>query len=150
MLFRSGNTNLTYANPSTATSNSNDMIYVDVDGLPQTLNSSSASLEFSNENGADPNCTNVVYAGLYWLGRAHDSATSPHTFSVTKNNIPGAGSTQTVNYNTNTYNGAVSIYTGYTLQISRTGGNNNRTITYTFLPGTHGRGNRVNFDKAHN
>ena len=145
-----GNTNMTYANPSTATSNSSDMIYVDVDGLPQTLNSSSATLEFSNENGADPNCTNVVYAGLYWLGRAHDSATSPHTFSVTKNNIPGAGSTQAVNYNQNIYNGAVSIYTGYTLQISRTGGNNNRTITYTFLPGTSVGGNRVDFVYAHN
>lgn len=70
-----GNTNLSRNstrdatnNPTTGTqdewSNSNtDMYFVDVDGDNNTSNSSKAELSLP------ANCTNIVYAGLYWSGR---------------------------------------------------------------------------------
>jgi hypothetical protein len=86
-----GNTNLTLQNYGDNTGNSNTMVYVDVDNDSSTLNSSSATLQFESENGSNPACSEVVYAGLYWTGRSHDGANSPNTFSVTKNGV-------TVNY----------------------------------------------------
>jgi hypothetical protein len=59
-----GNTNLTLVNYSNTRENSNDMKYVDVDGDPNTWNSSSATLTFSTENGAIPSCSRIIYAGL--------------------------------------------------------------------------------------
>src|SRR5699024_8991301 len=60
-----GNTNLMMANYSDeGDNNSEQMVYVDVDGDGNTLNSSSADLQYSTE--ANPDCTNVIYAGLYW------------------------------------------------------------------------------------
>jgi hypothetical protein len=50
------------------------------------LNSSSAYLTFSTENGAIPANSNILFAGLYWTGRSHDN-TSPNTFNVTKNGV---------------------------------------------------------------
>ena len=120
-----GNTNMTLQSYSNDGDNSSNMIYVDVDGLPNTLNSSSATLQFSTEEGAIPECSNIIYAGLYWIGRAH-SGTSPNTFM--------AGGTTANYYNTNTVN-------GYTLSISSTTGNP-QTATYTFTPLT---GNPVIF-----
>ena len=87
-----GNTNLTLQNYGHMTQNgSNSMIYVDVDsptmmglGGTPTLNSSAATLQYSTENGSVPQCSNVVYAGLYWTGRAHNFAPSNNTFTVTK------------------------------------------------------------------
>ncbi len=90
-----GNTNLTLQNYGDLTQNGNNiMVYTDVDspeltgigGLP-TFNSSSATLTFSSENGAVPSCSNIVYAGLYWTGRAKNIGPSPNTFAVTKNNV---------------------------------------------------------------
>ncbi len=46
------------------------MRYVDIDGDASTVNSSSAKLVFPDENGCNPACTEVVYAGLYWMSRA--------------------------------------------------------------------------------
>jgi uncharacterized repeat protein (TIGR01451 family) len=82
-----GNTNLTLVNYGNNTNNNNTMTYVDVDTDPNTLNSSSATLTFSSENGAIPECSNIIYAGLYWTGRADNGGTGPLTFSVTKNNV---------------------------------------------------------------
>lgn len=79
-----GNTNLTLSNYSNSGNNSETMKYVDVDSESSTVNSSSAHLQFSSENGADPNCSNIIYAGLYWTGRSHSGGNSPQTFSVTK------------------------------------------------------------------
>ena len=88
-----GNTNLTLQNYDATTNNSNNVMkYVDVDTDPSTLNSSSATLSFSNENGAIPACSHIIYAGLYWTGRASNGSTSPETFAVTKNGT-------TVNFN---------------------------------------------------
>ncbi|HEX9980091.1 MAG TPA: hypothetical protein VGB50_05955, partial [Flavobacterium sp.] len=83
-----GNTNLTLQNYSNTTANSNNqMIYVDVDGNSNTLNSSSADLVLSTENGAIPACSNIIYAGLYWSGRSSNAASSPNTFTVIKNGV---------------------------------------------------------------
>ncbi len=79
-----GNTNLTLVNYGDNTSNNNNMEYVDVDSDATTLNSSASTLELSTENGAIPECSNIVYAGLYWTGRAHDGGNSPMEFTVTK------------------------------------------------------------------
>ncbi|MFD0836131.1 hypothetical protein ACFQ0I_10170 [Mariniflexile aquimaris] len=77
-----GNTNLTLVNYSDTANNNSDMRYVDVDSDASTWNSSSANLTFSTENGAIPECSKIIYAGLYWTGRAGAS----ETFSVTKGN----------------------------------------------------------------
>jgi len=79
-----GNTNLTLQTYGDNLGNGNrQMAFVDVDGDPNTVNSSSATLAFSDEGGqADPACSNIVYAGLYWTGRAHNDGSSPMTFEV--------------------------------------------------------------------
>ena len=79
-----GNTNLTLQNYSGSENNSNQtMIYVDADDdvlpvLPAsagTVNSSSSNLVFSGENGAVQECSNILFAGLYWTGRTDGSPT---------------------------------------------------------------------------
>ncbi|WP_439490014.1 DUF7507 domain-containing protein [Algoriphagus sp.] len=65
-----GNTNLTLESYREDVQNALEkMKFVDIDTDPETFNSSSATLLFSEENGADPNCSEVIYAGLYWSGR---------------------------------------------------------------------------------
>lgn len=78
-----GNTNLTLKNYSLNLQNNMPMVYVDVDGDSTTFNSSSATLEFSTENSADPACTNILFAGLYWSGRSY----AEQSFEVEKNGI---------------------------------------------------------------
>ena len=81
-----GNTNLTLVNYNNNTNNSNNsMQYVDVDNDNSTFNSSTSELIFSTENGAVPDCSRILFAGLYWTGRSSDNSTSPDTFTVTKN-----------------------------------------------------------------
>ena len=88
-----GNTNLTLQSYGNFTNNSNNfMEYVDVDSDPNTFNSSSSTLQFSTENGAIPECSEILFAGLYWTGRASDGSSSPEEFDVTIGGI------------TNTYN----------------------------------------------
>tara|TARA_R110002020_G_scaffold328579_2_gene544539 strand:+ start:767 stop:3739 length:2973 start_codon:yes stop_codon:yes gene_type:complete len=64
-----GNTNLSLANYADDLMNDNLLLFEDVDDHPNTINSSSAVLNFPEENGADASCTNVLFAGLYWSGR---------------------------------------------------------------------------------
>lgn len=65
-----GNTNMTLQSYSATGLNSNQsMIKVDTDGISSTNNSSSSTLGFSSENGANPGCSNILYAGLYWTAR---------------------------------------------------------------------------------
>lgn len=68
-----GNTNLTLENYDDFASNgnTNSMIYVDVDSDTLTVNSSSADFTIVSENGSLPECDSIIYAGLYWSGRAH-------------------------------------------------------------------------------
>ncbi|MCE7055589.1 gliding motility-associated C-terminal domain-containing protein [Algoriphagus sp. AGSA1] len=78
-----GNTNLTLESYRDDVQNALEkMKFVDIDSDPETFNSSSATLMFSEENGADPNCTEVIYAGLYWSGRTKQG--QGLTFETTK------------------------------------------------------------------
>ena len=81
-----GNTNMTLRNYSDNGNNAQYMVYVDKDGDPSTLNSSSATLVYptgtEGYGAIDPKCTSVVYAGLYWMGRAHNSSPSNNQFTV--------------------------------------------------------------------
>ncbi|UUC44502.1 HYR-like domain-containing protein [Flavobacterium cerinum] len=135
-----GNTNLTLVNYGDNTNNSNnDMQYVDVDSDNNTFNSSSATLNFSTENGAVPNCSKIIYAGLYWSARASNSSSSPDTFSVTKN-VPGppqaVNNNQTVGHNNTVTN------TQYSMNVSRQGNNNSYYVRYEFT----GNGDNVQFE----
>ncbi|MBI9040156.1 hypothetical protein, partial [Lutibacter sp.] len=143
-----GNTNLTLVTYGDNTSNSEDMKYVDVDSDANTWNSSSSTLALSTENGSVPSCSNIIYAGLYWTGRAGSS----NTFNVTKN-IPIGGTTTTTVTDTNQrfYENQSIPNTNYKLVISRSGNNNNRIITYTFQPIVVTSGNNtVAFIYRHN
>nr|WP_319569545.1 gliding motility-associated C-terminal domain-containing protein [uncultured Draconibacterium sp.] len=128
-----GNTNLILKDYSaTKNNNNNDVIFVDIDNDPSTVNSSSATLVLSEENGATPECSNIIYAGLYWSGR-----TQRNDY---ENTWTTGGSTENV-YNNNVINNA------YTLNISQNGSwsnDNNRTATYTFTPS--GGGDVVTFE----
>lgn len=102
-----GNTNLTLINYATGTDNeSNQMKYVDIDGDSNTLNSSMATLELSNggENSADPDCSTVLFAGLYWTGKSDDAN---ETFSIS---------------NTTAFHGSAIPGTNYVMTVSK-GGN---------------------------
>lgn len=80
-----GNTNLTLSVYNDITDNSSNLMkYVDIDNDASTFNSSSADLKF----GTDAACTKIIFAGLYWTGRAHnDNDNSPNIFNVTKNGV---------------------------------------------------------------
>jgi hypothetical protein len=116
-----GNTNLSLANYAAGTDNeNNEMRYVDIDGDSNTLNSSMATLELSNggENGANQNCSNILYAGLYWTGKSDDVN---ETF-VANRRISTAQSCPN---------------TAYTLTVSRGGASGNYYPIYTFAGYSH-------------
>lgn len=108
-----GNTNLTLQNYSATANNNNiTMQYVDIDDDPNTLNSSAANLNFSSENQANSSCTNIIFAGLYWTGKAAPDLAndSPESFEVTKivqgNSIKKTYNKRTISLkgpNSNTY-----------------------------------------------
>ncbi|WP_396140430.1 beta strand repeat-containing protein, partial [Flavobacterium sp.] len=137
-----GNTNLTLQNYGDQTTNGNiAMQYVDIDGnsnngvdAKPTFNSSSSTLTFSSENGATPSCSNIVYAGLYWTGRASNASTSDNTFTVTKT-LPGS---QLINNDYTLGNGSTITNTTYALAITREDvSRSNRYPIYTFSDGTN-------------
>lgn len=126
-----GNTNMTLQTYSDAGQNGNNtMIYVDVDGIASTLNSSSAVLGLSSENGSLPACSKILYAGLYWTGRAHDG-TSPNTFSVSKL-LTG----QTAQSVSQSYTASTAVpniqYSTYTMAVTRFGTAAPYTVRYSF------------------
>jgi hypothetical protein len=83
-----GNTNLTLSEYEVEKDNSlNQMAYVDIDQDTTTTNSSSATLVFSQENDADASCSDILYAGLYWSGRAQQGLGL--IFEVNTGNFPG-------------------------------------------------------------
>jgi len=82
-----GNTNSTLFNYVENGSNNNEIAYVDIDIDSSTWNSSMSNLQFTLENNANPNCTNIIYAGLYWSARVHTNMTeSPMIFNLTNAN----------------------------------------------------------------
>jgi len=62
----------------------NDMMYVDIDTDVNTWNSSSANFDFAVEPGVNPNCTQILYACLYWTGRANNGGTAGNTVDATR------------------------------------------------------------------
>lgn len=122
-----GNTCLSPQNYSPTTNNNGQyMVYVDSDNDPNTFNSSSSTLMLSNENGAVPSCSSIVYAGLYWTGKSNTN----DVFQVTKD-IPNGTQTinnsATVNHNNNIPN------SNFTLIVTRnTNSVNNYNPKYTF------------------
>ena len=113
-----GNTNMRGVDPNN-NNNNGKMEFVDVDNVSRTINSSRAVLTFPMDYDANPECSEVVYAGLYWSGRAHNYANGPDTWIVggTSNNILN-------NNNADCYR----------LTIDNRGTNNNNNTTYTFAP----------------
>ncbi|WP_353102109.1 hypothetical protein [Myroides odoratus] len=116
-----GNTNLTLKN-YTENGNNSDMVYVDIDNVDNTINSSSANLVLPGGE-----CTEVVYAGLYWSGRAHDIdnrnvSSSPTVFNV-ESRIWSEGSYYSGNNIKVT--GATIANSSYTITKSREGERNN-------------------------
>lgn len=70
-----GNSNLTFASASSRNDNTSNnqgasMVYNDIDGDSNTINSSSSELRLGS---LDPACSEIVYAGLYWSGKADNS-----------------------------------------------------------------------------
>jgi hypothetical protein len=145
-----GNTNLTLESYDENANNSGNMVYVDVDGNPDTWNSSSATLGLPMENDAIPACSQIVFAGLYWTGRAHDGE-SPNIFTAYNNNILDYDNPQTANLDIVAAHEEAIPHSNYTLTISRSGLStfNNRTLTYTFSS-TDIDANTVAFVYAHN
>jgi len=129
-----GNTNLTLQTYTQEGQNGNSsMVYVDIDGDPNTLNSSSAVLGLSAENGALPACSKILYAGLYWTGRAHDGS-SPNTFPVSK--LLTGQPPQTVSSQPFTVSNANALndvqYSTYSMAITRSGSSGSYTVRYSF------------------
>src|SRR5690554_1260324 len=130
-----GNTNMTLQSYGVDESNSGQMIYVDVDNDAATVNSSSAELQFSGENGAVDDCTNIIYAGLYWTGRPHDGSNSPEEFIT--------GGTTSNRTNGNSFNGYSLSITSANDNSNNTSDDDRRVATYTFTP--QGGGDAVVF-----
>jgi len=123
-----GNTNLTLVNYGDETSNANTMRYVDVDTDASTWNSSSSTLSFASENGSIPECSNIIYAGLYWTGRASDGANSPDIFDYTRTvnvNLP-------INQNYNVGHDDAITNTTYDMVVTR-GGQTNTDFQFTLF-----------------
>jgi len=116
-----GNKNLTLRSGNIDGDNADQMDYVDVDNVSRTINSSRAVLTFPMDYDANPECSEVVYAGLYWAGRADKSANGPETWVLNGREInPGQQGQTTVDC--------------YTVRVSVTGVDDNNVTTYTFAP----------------
>ncbi|MGM8361210.1 LamG-like jellyroll fold domain-containing protein [Flavobacterium sp. ARAG 55.4] len=114
-----GNTNLTLKNYGNNTDNDQEMVYVDIDGDSNTWNSSSANLQLSTENGANPSCSTILFAGLYWTGKSDDA----DIFSVRNKDI---------------YHSSTVLNTNYTMTTSRGGSSSNSYYPiYTFTGNGH-------------
>lgn len=99
-----GNTNLTLTNYTNNGNNSESMSYVDIDLDGTTINSSSSFLDITNDA-----CTEIVYAGLYWSGRAN---TGSQTFDATNSNVANGIANNATNetlYHNNPNNGYYNV-----------------------------------------
>ena len=109
-----GNTNLTLQNYSTSRENGfNTMVFVDEDGNSTTSNSSKSRLTFSSENNADPSCSNVIYAGLYWTGRTTNDISTNRKRSVKLRHPGGNYQTITANASDIQFPGDNNMYAAY-------------------------------------
>lgn len=122
-----GNTNMSLTTNLSSSHNNNDnnsnatMNFVKVD--PNMVNSSTAALTFYQDSEVNAACSEIVYAGLYWTGRAHNTTNSSMSFGV--------------GGNTNERGSSSNSFNGYTLSITQSG-SSTRTTTYTFTPTNNG------------
>lgn len=130
-----GNVNLTLVEYGDNATNAADMRYIDVDNDISTFNSSSADLQLSIENGADPQCSGIIWAGLYWSGRASNSSTSPDVFDVTR--LMPTENTTAVNESYTLGHQDDIPGTLFTMTITRGGPTGDRYPIYTFEDGTN-------------
>ena len=115
-----GNTNLT----GSEVNNSNtSMTLVDLDGVSSTSNSSMAQLVLP------ANCTNIVYAGLYWSGRNN---TTTGAITSTTNNYTSSSNIQSIGINVAT----TTTGTDSNGKIIYTLSNSDNSIYYQFTFGT--------------
>lgn len=137
-----GNSNLVAANDltgsSTSQSNATNMVYLNVEPATGIVNSSSATLQFPSIPGVDPACSEIVYAGLYWSGRADNGGTASNTFSVTSGAVAASNTNVTNGNSSNGYNLTIA-----TANDTSNGGNNGTLTTYNFAP--QGSGDAVVF-----
>ncbi len=118
-----GNTNMTLWEYSVDKMNSNNyMTVVDEDGDANTANSSSATLTFSTENDASSECSNVLFAGLYWTGRTDNTVSNVDKRKI-KFKGPN-GSYQNISASSYQTPGDNNMYTAFTevTDIVKTGG----------------------------
>lgn len=115
-----GNTNITFTNYSDDASNSSNLSYVDIDLDGTTINSSSSYL-----NLLDDGCTEIVYAGLYWSGRANTGNRTFNETASTASSIASTATNQTFEHNSPNNN-------FYSMSINREGGSGNRYPRYVF------------------
>ncbi|MCH6200129.1 gliding motility-associated C-terminal domain-containing protein [Aquiflexum sp. LQ15W] len=140
-----GNTNLTLADPNRIDNSFSQMVYVDIDNNPNTVNSSSSTLVFSGENNADPNCSEVIYAGLYWSGRANPELGM--SFDVVVGTEDGTPETVTNQVQIANHSNPIA-FSFYTLTIGRSGSETNRFPRYTFT--SRKGGNTYQFEFSNN
>ncbi|WP_189606232.1 HYR domain-containing protein, partial [Salinimicrobium marinum] len=109
-----GNTNMTLVNYGENTNNSNNqMQHVDEDNSTSTTNSSMAELTFSSENDADPGCSKIIYAGLYWTGRTKNKIEDSNKQSVKFKTPKGSYKTITANSADILFPGDDNMYAAY-------------------------------------
>lgn len=116
-----GNTNLTFENYTDDANNSSNLKYVDIDLDGTTINSSSSFLDITNDA-----CTEIVYAGLYWSGRA---STGSQTFNATNSTV-ATGVANNASNEKLSHNSPNNGY--YNLEIIRQGSSNPRNPLYRF------------------
>ena len=125
-----GNTNLTLLNYGENQNNAGHMVFVDIDGNKNTFNSSAASLSLPVENDAIVGCSRIIYAGLYWTGRAHDD-TSPNVFLAAKTIL--AETPISVNENLTLQHTHKIRNSHYSMSVERQGTIFNYNNKYTFF-----------------
>ncbi len=111
-----GNTNMRGVDPNN-NNNNGKMEFVDVDNVSRTINSSRAVLTFPMDYDANPECSEVVYAGLYWSGRSDQYPNGQETWLL---NADQKGDGATISC--------------YKLRIASEGEGDNNVTTYTFAP----------------
>ena len=139
-----GNTNLTLVTYSNGTNNSNnDMKVVDSDDDNSTHNSSSATLNFSNENGATPAGTNILFAGLYWSARTDDKVSDTRKKQI-KIKGPNGGYT-TYTASDIRFPGEQNIYVGFVDVTSLVAAQKNGAYSVADMALTTGNGGSVGY-----
>ncbi|WP_281239805.1 DUF7507 domain-containing protein [Flavobacterium praedii] len=139
-----GNTNLTLVSYTDSDNNSNnDMKVVDTDGDNSTTNSSSATLNFSTENGANINQTTILFAGLYWSGRTSDNVTDARKKQIKIKGPSGSYSNYTASEIR--FPGTQNMYVGFVDVTSLVQSQRNGSYTVADMAVSTGNGGSIGY-----